>query len=35
MIKFGKFEKIHACNLKKFKILGGLTEDGLVELLDA
>uniref|UniRef100_A0A182PSZ4 F5/8 type C domain-containing protein n=1 Tax=Anopheles epiroticus TaxID=199890 RepID=A0A182PSZ4_9DIPT len=26
-IKFGKYEKTHVCNLRKFKILGGLEED--------
>ncbi|KAL8596859.1 hypothetical protein ACOMHN_060667 [Nucella lapillus] len=34
-IKFGKYEKTHVCNLKKFKIYGGLTEDHLIELLDS
>ena len=33
-IKFGKYEKTHVCNLKKFKVYGGLTEDHLIELLD-
>jgi hypothetical protein len=33
-IKFGKYEKMHVCNLKKFKVYGGLTEDHLVEIVD-
>ncbi|XP_041349762.1 muskelin-like [Gigantopelta aegis] len=33
-ILFGKYEKTHVCNLKKFKVYGGLTEDHLIELLD-
>nr|CAB3263857.1 muskelin-like [Phallusia mammillata] len=32
-ITFGKYEKTHVCNLKKFKILGGLEESNLIELL--
>ncbi|KAK7101686.1 muskelin-like [Littorina saxatilis] len=34
-IKFGKYEKTHVCNLKKFKVYGGLTEDHLIEILDS
>lgn len=33
-ILFGKYEKTHVCNLKKFKVYGGLTEEHMVELLD-
>lgn len=33
-IKFGKYEKNHICNIKKFKILGGLKEDNLQLLLE-
>ena len=33
-IKFGKYEKTHICNLKKFKVYGGLEEDNLIELLE-
>lgn len=31
-IKFGKYEKTHVCNLKKFRIFGGMDADRL-ELL--
>lgn len=34
-IKFGKFEKTHVCNLKKFQVFGGLEEDNMLELLDS
>ncbi|CAG7818322.1 unnamed protein product [Allacma fusca] len=34
-ITFGKFEKTHVCNLKKFKIFGGLTEANMIELLES
>jgi len=35
-ITFGKFEKNHVCNLKRFRVLGGLhpEEDTMVELLE-
>jgi len=33
-ITFGKFEKSHVCNLKKFKIYGGVEEENLMELLE-
>lgn len=33
-ITFGKFEKTHVCNLKRFQVLGGLDEDSYLELLD-
>lgn len=32
-ITFGKYHKVHVCNLREFKILGGLTPDNMVELL--
>ncbi len=31
---FGKFEKSHVCNLKRFKVYGGMDEEHMVELLD-
>ncbi|XP_018909905.1 muskelin [Bemisia tabaci] len=34
-ITFGKYEKAHVCNLKKFKIYGGLKEDNMIELLSS
>ncbi len=33
-ITFGKFEKTHVCNLKRFKIYGGAVKEQMVELLD-
>lgn len=33
-ITFGKYEKTHVCNLKKFKVFGGPSEDLMIELLD-
>ncbi|PIA18725.1 hypothetical protein COEREDRAFT_79719 [Coemansia reversa NRRL 1564] len=33
LIKFGKFYKTHVCNLKEFKVFGGMTEDNMIELL--
>jgi hypothetical protein len=33
-ITFGKYEKTHVCNLKKFCIYGGLHPENLVELLN-
>ncbi|GFO15470.1 muskelin [Plakobranchus ocellatus] len=33
-VLFGKYEKTHVCNLRKFKIHGGLTEDHMIELFD-
>ncbi|XP_001951423.2 muskelin isoform X1 [Acyrthosiphon pisum] len=32
-IKFGKYERPHVCNLKRFKVYGGLGEDTKIELL--
>jgi len=34
-ISFGKYEKTHVCNLKRFQVLGGMEEDSLLELLDS
>ncbi|XP_064633309.1 muskelin-like [Lineus longissimus] len=34
-ITFGKFEKTHVCNLKKFKIYGGLSDQNMIELLES
>ncbi|XP_034476504.1 muskelin isoform X2 [Drosophila innubila] len=33
-IKFGKFEKSHVCNIKKFRVFGGLEDDHMVLLLE-
>ncbi|XP_059476925.1 muskelin [Neocloeon triangulifer] len=33
-ITFGKYEKTHVCNLKKFKVYGGMSENNMVELLE-
>ena len=33
-IVFGKYEKTHVCNLKKFKIYAGPTEESMAEVLD-
>ena len=32
-ITFGKYEKTHVCNLRKFSVFGGINEDHLMELL--
>ncbi|XP_055919680.1 muskelin isoform X2 [Eupeodes corollae] len=34
-IKFGKFEKSHVCNLKKFRVYGGLDENQMILLLES
>ncbi|XP_054707459.1 muskelin-like isoform X2 [Uloborus diversus] len=34
-ISFGKYEKSHVCNMKKFKVCGGLTDSSMIELLDS
>ncbi|CAH1783153.1 unnamed protein product, partial [Owenia fusiformis] len=34
-ITFGKYEKTHVCNLKKFKIYGGLNDENMIEILDS
>jgi len=33
-VTFGKYEKAHVCNLKRFKVFGGNDEDNFIELLD-
>lgn len=33
-IKFGKYEKTHVCNLRKFKVMGGLDEEHMMPLLE-
>ena len=33
-VTFGKFEKTHVCNLKKFKVLAGNDVENLVEVLN-
>ena len=33
-ITFGKYEKTHVCNLKKFKVFGGLNDENMIELLE-
>lgn len=33
-IKFGKYEKPHVCNLRKFKVVGGLEEEHMVLLFE-
>ena len=32
---FGKFKQAHPCNLKEFKVYGGLKPDSMMELLDS
>lgn len=32
-ITFGKYHKVHVCNLKEFKVYGGLTTSNMTELL--
>ena len=32
-ITFGKFHKVHVCNLKEFKVYAGLTKDTMTEVL--
>ncbi|XP_014471613.1 PREDICTED: muskelin [Dinoponera quadriceps] len=34
-ITFGKYEKSHVCNMKKFKVFGGLDVENMTELLDS
>ncbi|KAF9172613.1 Muskelin 1, intracellular mediator containing kelch motif [Mortierella sp. AD010] len=34
-ITFGKYHKVHVCNLKEFKVFGGLTTSNMTELLHA
>lgn len=33
-ITFGKYEKAHVCNLKKFKVLGGLNDEHMIDLFE-
>lgn len=33
-IKFGKYEKTHVCNLRKFKVMGGLDEEHMLLLFE-
>ena len=32
-ITFGKYEKGHVCNMKKFLVYGGINENHMIELL--
>uniref|UniRef100_A0A8C1RT58 Muskelin 1, intracellular mediator containing kelch motifs n=1 Tax=Cyprinus carpio TaxID=7962 RepID=A0A8C1RT58_CYPCA len=34
-ITYGKYEKTHVCNLKKFKVFGGMSEENMTELLSS
>ncbi|KAJ3265912.1 Muskelin 1, intracellular mediator containing kelch motif [Chytriomyces hyalinus] len=34
-ITFGKYHKVHVCNLKEFKVFGGLSPNNMTELLHA
>ncbi|XP_023702338.1 muskelin [Cryptotermes secundus] len=34
-ITFGKYEKTHVCNLRKFKVFGGLQDGNMIELLES
>ncbi|XP_069992411.1 muskelin [Penaeus vannamei] len=34
-ITFGKYEKVHVCNIKKFRVYGGLSDDNMVLLLES
>lgn len=33
-ITFGKYEKTHVCNIKKFRIFGGLEPENMMQLLE-
>jgi len=33
-ITFGKYEKMHVCNMKKFVLYGGLIEENMIPLLE-
>lgn len=33
-ITFGKYEKTHVCNIKKFRVYGGLSDDNMILLLE-
>nr|XP_053629064.1 muskelin-like isoform X1 [Cherax quadricarinatus]XP_053629065.1 muskelin-like isoform X1 [Cherax quadricarinatus] len=34
-ITFGKYEKTHVCNIKKFRVYGGLSDDNMILLLES
>ncbi|XP_001607967.2 muskelin [Nasonia vitripennis] len=34
-ITFGKFEKAHVCNIRKFKVYGGLEPENMMELVES
>ncbi|XP_012278648.1 muskelin isoform X2 [Orussus abietinus] len=34
-ITFGKYERTHVCNIKKFKVYGGLEPENMMELLES
>ena len=34
-ITFGKYHKVHVCNLKEFKVYGGLELNNMTEVLHA
>ena len=34
-ITFGKYHKVHVCNLKDFKVFAGMTKNNMVEILHA
>ncbi|KAJ8686742.1 hypothetical protein QAD02_022536 [Eretmocerus hayati] len=34
-IQFGKFEKAHVCNIRKFKVCGGLEPENMMELIES
>lgn len=33
-VTFGKYERMHVCNLKKFRIYGGVSDDNFMQLLE-
>ncbi|XP_054163494.1 muskelin-like isoform X2 [Oppia nitens] len=33
-IHFGKYKTKHVCNVKRFKVFGGMTEESMIEILD-
>lgn len=34
-IRFGKYESKHVCNVKRFKVYGGMSEESMIELIDS
>ncbi|CAL4131290.1 unnamed protein product, partial [Meganyctiphanes norvegica] len=34
-ISFGKYEKTHVCNIKKFRVYGGLSDENMILLLES